>query len=83
MIQEYLNEKLAQAKYEIIDDGRTYYGEIPGSRGVWAAGKTLEECRGNILATLEDWLIFRLKKQLNIPGLRSSNIGRNSRKVYA
>jgi predicted RNase H-like HicB family nuclease len=31
-----------KATYEIIDDPEPSYGEIPGLRGVWATGKTLE-----------------------------------------
>ena len=45
MITEYINAALSHAKYEIIEDTEPYYGEIPELKGVWATGKTLEECR--------------------------------------
>lgn len=48
MFQEFLNSHLNKAKYELIEEGKTYYGEIPDLRGVWATEKTLEECRKNL-----------------------------------
>lgn len=62
MILEYINAALERAKYEIIDDDEPYYGEVPGLKGVWASGKTLEECRRNLSETIEGWIILRLKK---------------------
>ena len=43
MILEYINEALAEAQYELIEDDEPYYGEIPSLPGVFAIGKTLEE----------------------------------------
>jgi hypothetical protein len=34
-----------KAEYEIIDDPEPYYAHVPGLQGVWATGKTFEECR--------------------------------------
>ncbi len=45
MILEYINAALEKAKYEIIEDEEPYYGEVPGLKGIWATGKTLDECR--------------------------------------
>lgn len=67
MIQNYISSYMNKAKYEMIDKGKTFYAEIRQLRGVWATGKTLEECRGNLLSTIESWLVFRLKKNLPIP----------------
>lgn len=67
MIPEYINAALEKAKYEIIKDEEPYYGEVLGLKGVWASGKTLEECRRNLAETIEEWLIIRLKKGLSIP----------------
>jgi predicted RNase H-like HicB family nuclease len=69
MITEYINEALSRAKYELIEDENPYYGEIPELQGVWAAGKTLEECRHNLAEVVDDWLVVRLKKGLEIPPL--------------
>ncbi len=67
MILEYINAALEKAKYEIIEDDEPYYGEVPGLKGVWATGKTLEECRKNLAETIEGWIILRLRKGLLIP----------------
>ena len=66
MIQDFLASNLNKARYEIIDGGKRFYGEIKNLRGVWAVGKTLEECRYNLMTTIEGWLIIRLKKNLPI-----------------
>ncbi|MCX9009618.1 MAG: type II toxin-antitoxin system HicB family antitoxin [Candidatus Methanoperedens sp.] len=67
MILEYINAALEKAKYEIIEDDEPYYGEVPELKGVWATGKTLEECRKNLAETIEGWIILRLRKGLPIP----------------
>ena len=69
MIIEYIEAALERAKYEIIQDEEPYYGEVPDLKGVWATGKTLEECRRRLSDTIEGWIIIRLKKGLPIPPL--------------
>ena len=73
MIQDFISNYLNKAQYEIIDNGKRFYGEIKGLKGVWATGKTLEECRKNLLTSLEGWLILRLKRNLPIPNFKISN----------
>jgi predicted RNase H-like HicB family nuclease len=60
MLLEYLNAAIERANYEKIEDEEPYYGEIPGVQGVWATGKSLEECRRNLIQTLEDWVFFSI-----------------------
>jgi predicted RNase H-like HicB family nuclease len=67
MLPEYVCTAVEKAQYEIIDDPEPYYGEIPECRGVWASGKTLEECRRNLEDVLDRWLVVRLCKGLTIP----------------
>jgi predicted RNase H-like HicB family nuclease len=83
MIQDYLNKYLAKAKYEMIEDGTKFYAEIKDLRGVWATGKTLEECRQNLLSVLEGWMIIRLKKNLPLPSFPSYKVAPASKKAYA
>ncbi|HXK39048.1 MAG TPA: type II toxin-antitoxin system HicB family antitoxin [Candidatus Paceibacterota bacterium] len=64
MIQDFIHRFLSQAQYEMIDGGKRFYAEIKSLRGVWATGRTLEECRANLLSALEGWLIFRLRNHL-------------------
>jgi len=66
MIQQYLSKAMEHAWYEIMEDG-TYYGEIPVLRGVWAQGKTLEECRRELLEVAEVWLLVKLREGDTLP----------------
>jgi len=69
MLTEYINAALSRAKYELIENIEPYYGEVPELHGVWATGKTLEECRRNLAEVIDGWLVVRLKKGLSIPPL--------------
>jgi predicted RNase H-like HicB family nuclease len=51
-----------------MENGR-YFATIPGLKGLWADGGTLEECRHNLIDTLEDWIFISLKEGLPIPAL--------------
>ncbi|MDD5323560.1 MAG: hypothetical protein PHD43_23735 [Methylococcales bacterium] len=53
MIREYIKAAMKNAHYEIIEDEEPYYGEITELKGIWAKGKTLEECRVNLSENLE------------------------------
>ena len=63
MLREFFDFYLKKANYELIENGKLYYGEIPELKGVWATGKNLEECRKNLLETLEAWVILQLRKK--------------------
>ncbi len=85
MLTSYISQKLARAKYKILEDG-TYFGEIPGLQGVWASEKTLEKCRQTLCEVLEDWLILKLQDGDKIPGFStkiSHKIKQESTPVYA
>jgi predicted RNase H-like HicB family nuclease len=45
MLATYIDQAMELARYEIIEDEGTYWGEIPGLQGVWARQATLEACR--------------------------------------
>jgi len=83
MIQSYILHHLNKAKYEMIDNGKNFYAEIKDLRGVWATGKTLEECRNNLASTLEGWLILRLRKNLAIPNFKIPSMKMDLRTTYA
>lgn len=67
MITEYINKKLKIAKYKILNDG-SYFGEIPGIKGVWASAKNLEDCRKELQEVLEDWLLLKVRDNEKVPG---------------
>jgi len=69
MLVEYIEEALKRARYEIIEDDEPYYGEVTELPGVWATGKSLEECRENLRDVIDGWILVRIQKGLSIPRL--------------
>ncbi|MBM3131742.1 MAG: type II toxin-antitoxin system HicB family antitoxin [Chloroflexi bacterium] len=67
MLSEYIRAALKRAKYEILSDDGTYYGEIPGFDGVYANAETLESCRDELAEVLEEWIFLRLSRNLPMP----------------
>ena len=67
MIAEYIQEALNRAKYELIEDDEPYYGEIPELQGVYATGKTLEDCREQLKDVIEGWILLSIRQGLPIP----------------
>ncbi len=57
------------AKYEILAEDRTYYGEIPGFEGVYANAPALEDCRAELEEVLEEWVLFRISRSLDLPAV--------------
>jgi hypothetical protein len=53
MLLEYSQAALRHAKYEILPDDGSYYGEIPECRGVYANAATLEDCREQLREVLK------------------------------
>ena len=62
------------AKYELIDDGKTYYGSVKGFQGVWAQADTLKECEHNLREVLEEWLILKIRKKQVLPSTKKYNL---------
>ena len=69
MLSEYISKKLKEARYKLLKD-RSYFGLIPGLKGVWANTKNLEDCRMELQEVLEDWLLLKVRNHEGIPGFR-------------
>jgi len=67
MLTKYLEAAMRHARYEILVDDGTYYGEIPECQGVYANAPALEECRNKLAEVLEGWLLLRIHKNLPLP----------------
>lgn len=67
MLLQYIDLAMERAHYEILDDDKSYYGEVKDCEGVYANGATLEECRKELESTLEDWILLRVAKNLPLP----------------
>ena len=68
MLSEFIARKMKTARYKLLKDG-SYFGEIPGLRGVWSNAKNLEDCRKELQEVLEDWLLLKVRFGEKIPGL--------------
>lgn len=67
MLTEYIQAAMRQAKYEILSDDGSFYGEIPGFQGVWANAATLEDCRNELVEVLEEWIFLHLADNTPLP----------------
>jgi len=67
MLANYLDQAMELAKYEIIEEDGSYWGEITGLQGVWAHHESLEGCRCELREALSDWIALRLRLGLIIP----------------
>lgn len=69
MFSTFISRKMTTAEYKLLKDG-TFFGEIPGIKGVWASAKNLEGCRKDLRDVLEDWALLKIRSQETVPGLR-------------
>ncbi len=67
MLTNYIGSAMNRAHYEILEDDKSYYGEVKECEGVYANAPTLEECRRELEETLEDWILLRVSKNLPLP----------------
>lgn len=74
MLLQYIQTALEHAKYEIIEDEDPFYGEVPELEGVWATGKSLEQCRRNLADAIEDWVLYSIARNFTIPPLGNVKI---------
>lgn len=71
MLSHYILRQMKRARFKRLTDG-TYFGEIPGIRGVWANARTLSASRMQLREVLEDWMVLSLKMDKKIPGFSVS-----------
>jgi predicted RNase H-like HicB family nuclease len=58
LLTDYIRAAMHRAKYEILEDDGSFYGEIPGFQGVYANADTLEACREELESVLEGWILL-------------------------
>jgi len=67
VLTKYIEGAMRRAKYEILSDDGSFYGEIDGFDGVFANADTLEACREELKEVLEEWVLFRVSRNLSLP----------------
>jgi predicted RNase H-like HicB family nuclease len=74
MLTSYIRAAMRQARYEIVEEDGTFYGEIPAIPGVWANAKALEDCREELESVLEGWLLLSVADHSPIPEIDGNRI---------
>lgn len=67
MLTAYLEAAMRSAHYGVLPDDGQFYGEIPQCNGVYATAATLEECGEQLREVLEEWVLFRVHRNLTLP----------------
>ena len=75
MIIEYINSAMSKAVYDKLDDG-SFSGKIPQCPGVIAFGETLYQCEQELKASLEGWLIVKLRYGDKLPVIGKINLNK-------
>ncbi len=66
MFNEYIEKAMQHAYYEQLEEG-TYFGRIPGFKGVWANQPTQQECREELREVLEGWILLNMADHTPLP----------------
>ena len=74
MLTKYIQAAMRKAKYEILPDDGSFYGEIPGFQGVYANADQLEKCREELEEILEEWILLRISHSLPLPVLEGMDL---------
>jgi len=75
MLIEYINKAMSKATYDKLEDG-SFSGEIPQCPGVVAFGKTLYQCRQELISSLEGWLIVKIRHGDRLPVVGRINLNK-------
>ena len=67
MLTASIDAAMRKARYEILPEGKGYFGNIVELQGVWANTDSLEAYREALQEALDDWIILGLKKGHHIP----------------
>jgi predicted RNase H-like HicB family nuclease len=72
MLTSYIRAAMRQARYEIVEDDGSFYGEIPAIPGVWSNAETLEACREELESVLEGCVLVSIADHSPIPDITSA-----------
>jgi predicted RNase H-like HicB family nuclease len=75
VLTDYLEQALAQAIYDKLEDG-SFAGRIPACPGVVAFGSSLSECEHELRSTLEEWILLGLKLGHPLPVIGGIDLNR-------
>jgi predicted RNase H-like HicB family nuclease len=74
MLTAYIRAALRHARYEIVEDEGSFFGDIPEIPGVWANAKTLKACREELESVLEGWVMVSIADHSQILDIDGNRI---------
>jgi len=74
VLTSYIRAAMREARYEIVEDDGSFFGEIPAIPGIWANAPTLEACREELESVLEGWLLLSIADHSPIPDIAGNRI---------
>jgi predicted RNase H-like HicB family nuclease len=82
MFAEYIAKAVENAAYEKMENGR-FFAALPGFKGLWAEGKTVEAARRELISSLEDWLLLAIRCGDDVPVIRGIDLNKIGRHAKA
>lgn len=73
VLSEYVEEAMAQAAYDKLEDG-TFTGHVAACPGVVAFGATLRACEEELRSTLEEWILVGLRMGHLLPKIANIDL---------
>ena len=71
LLTEYIEAAMQDFVCETLEDDGSFFGTVPGFQGAWANADTVDECRGELVKVLVDWIILGIRHGHPIPDLPS------------
>ena len=75
VFSDYIHHAMNRAKYTRLEDN-SVAGVIPECQGLAAFGKTIKDCRQELQATLEAWILVGLKLGHTMPIIHGINLNK-------
>ncbi|MBA2451896.1 MAG: type II toxin-antitoxin system HicB family antitoxin [Chloroflexia bacterium] len=69
MLDAYIETAVQRKECEFLEGDGIFFCSVPGLRGVWSEGPTMEACVDELREVLVDWIQIRLDRGLTIPVL--------------
>jgi predicted RNase H-like HicB family nuclease len=73
VISRYVQNALRRARYQELEN-HGYCATVSGLRGVVATGRSLEECREQLAEVIEEWVLVRVARGLNVPAMGGQKV---------
>jgi predicted RNase H-like HicB family nuclease len=74
MLTAYIKAAMHKAHYEMLPDGKGYYGKIDDLQGVCADANTLEVSRERLRRALEEWIVLGLRTGHYLPEINGISL---------